>query len=324
MKHKIDAQFFPGWVRKCVTFTIDDGNVEMDRKFLDIVRPAGIKGTFNLCSHLTNQITPDEYRQFYEGYEIANHCKYHPFACQDHMDYVISDHSCELGKDPVSLSSDGKTEMLYPLPPDAAGRLGKNAEGMYHVLLERGLRLIANPERYVECIQQCHDELEEIFGKDSIRSFVWPFDRQNCEVVKKYLASMPYYGVRKSGTWGAEESFAMPPERMCWKMTAYSTDLMEKAVAYAAQPDDGTLKFFCFGAHSIDYERRWHQLQEFAGKFGNRPDEYYSATVGEIFGYEDAVKSLVVGENDIYNSSKTDLYLKVEGDKVLLRAGEKM
>ena len=48
---KIDLKFFPGWTRKSVTFTIDDGNVAMDKKFLDIVRPAGILGTFNLCSH---------------------------------------------------------------------------------------------------------------------------------------------------------------------------------------------------------------------------------------------------------------------------------
>lgn len=323
MKHRFDTQFFPGWTRKCVTFTIDDGNVEMDRKFLDIVRPAGIRGTFNLCSHLTNQMTPNGYRQLYAGYEIANHCKYHPFACQDYMNYVVSDHSCEPGKDPVSLSPDGKTEVLYPLPQDVVGRLGKNAEGMYHVLLGRGLRLLATPERYVECIRQCHDELEEIFGKGSVRSFAWPFDRQKCEVVEKYLAAMPYYGVRGSGKWGAEESFAMPPKRTYWKMTAYSTDLLEKAAAYVAQPDDGTLKFFCFGAHSIDYENRWHQLREFADTFGNRPKEYYSATVGEIFDYEDAVKALVIEQDSIYNPSGLDVYLKVDGEPVLLKAGEK-
>ena len=36
---QIDFQFFPGWTRKAITFTIDDGNVFMDRKFLEIVKP---------------------------------------------------------------------------------------------------------------------------------------------------------------------------------------------------------------------------------------------------------------------------------------------
>ena len=47
MKHIIDKNYFPGWVRKSVSFTIDDGNIEMDKKFIDIVRPAGVLGTFN-------------------------------------------------------------------------------------------------------------------------------------------------------------------------------------------------------------------------------------------------------------------------------------
>ena len=47
MTHVIDKNYFPGWVRKQVSFTIDDGNIEMDKKFIDIVRPAGVLGTFN-------------------------------------------------------------------------------------------------------------------------------------------------------------------------------------------------------------------------------------------------------------------------------------
>ena len=75
---RVDLNFFPGWTRKSVTFTIDDGNIPMDTKFLEIVRPAGILGTFNLCSHWMDKMSPEEYREFYRGYEIANHCKYHP------------------------------------------------------------------------------------------------------------------------------------------------------------------------------------------------------------------------------------------------------
>ena len=56
---QIDKNFFPGWVRKSITFTIDDGNIEMDKKFIDITVPAGIKGTFNLNTPL-KKLTPDE------------------------------------------------------------------------------------------------------------------------------------------------------------------------------------------------------------------------------------------------------------------------
>ena len=53
----LDVHFFPGWVRKSVSFTIDDGNIPMDEKFLSIVRPAGILGTFNLCTPLKKTMT---------------------------------------------------------------------------------------------------------------------------------------------------------------------------------------------------------------------------------------------------------------------------
>ena len=49
---KLDLNYYPGWTRKSITFTIDDGNLKLDRKFLDVVKPAGLKGTFNLCTPL--------------------------------------------------------------------------------------------------------------------------------------------------------------------------------------------------------------------------------------------------------------------------------
>ena len=64
--NKIDVNFYPGWTRKSVTFTIDDGNIPMDRKFISIVSPGGIKGTFNLNSNKMNDMTPEEYREFYK------------------------------------------------------------------------------------------------------------------------------------------------------------------------------------------------------------------------------------------------------------------
>ena len=87
----IDKNFFPGWTRKSITFTIDDGNVKYDSQFLDIVKPKGILGTFNLCSHLTSSLTPEEYREFYRGYEISNHMKYHPTAIPDGDKVTVSD-----------------------------------------------------------------------------------------------------------------------------------------------------------------------------------------------------------------------------------------
>ena len=91
MAHSIDVKFYPGWTRKAISFSIDDGHLDSDKKFMDIVEPYGIKGTFNLCSERLARMSPDEYREFYHGHEIANHCKYHPAAFVDGEEYDISD-----------------------------------------------------------------------------------------------------------------------------------------------------------------------------------------------------------------------------------------
>ena len=67
----IDLNYFPGWVRKSITFTIDDGNTVLDRKFMNYVKPAGITGTFNLKTPLKSELGADGYRELYRGYEIA-------------------------------------------------------------------------------------------------------------------------------------------------------------------------------------------------------------------------------------------------------------
>ena len=89
-KHVIDTAYFPGWTRKSFTFTIDDGNLEMDRRFLDIVKPRGILGTFNLCTPKFNELSAEGYRDFYRGYEIANHCKDHPTVERDGYEYPLA------------------------------------------------------------------------------------------------------------------------------------------------------------------------------------------------------------------------------------------
>ena len=50
-KHEVSKPYFPGFTRKSVTFSIDDGNLVLDKKFISIVAPYGIKGTFNLCGN---------------------------------------------------------------------------------------------------------------------------------------------------------------------------------------------------------------------------------------------------------------------------------
>lgn len=319
MSNRVDARFYPGWTRKAITFSIDDGYVPTDKKFMEILRPAGIRGTFNLCSHSANKMTPEEYREFYRDYEIANHCKYHPFAISENVQYRL----CEEPFDPtirdhVELAKEKgiAAKLLYRT----------DEEGLYQYNQRGGRYRVAEGEKYIALIREGHEELEAIFGKGSVRGYVWPFDRQENPVVEAYLRhnDLGYKSVRKTGERGAEEGFPVPKQRIYWQYTAIHNNFLEKAAAYAALPDDGELKFFCLGVHSADYEYagKWEDLKRFAELYGNRPEAFYSAPVSEIFDYADAVEQIIITEKEVVNPTAIDVYLKIDGEKQILKAGE--
>lgn len=304
MKHIIDKNYFPGWVRKSVTFTIDDGNVEMDKKFLDIVRPAGILGTFNLC--YSDRMSPEEYREMYSGYEIANHVIYHPEIFVPGTDYIFSEET--FNKE----TADIKTVYRHP---DVEGTWIVN--GYYYGISTERWLLIVNPERYNELLDETNEKLNNIFGEGTVRSFVWPFGQQvDYKGVLDHVKEIGYYGARDAGM--PVKSFSLPSDRLHWKYCAMDHDLLGKMEEYDSLSDDGNLKFFSFGVHSIDYERNssWDDLRTFCEKYGRRPDEFYYAAVGQIFDYEDAIAAMKITDTKIENTSNLTLYVKIDGKPV--------
>ena len=307
---QIDLNFFPGWVRKSITFTIDDGNMKLDRKFLDITEPAGLKGTFNINPPLKRG-TPGEYAAFYKGYENANHCKYHPMAFTPKM--------------PVRPVSD---DIFDKATADPAYLYRAEEENLYwgcEVPRNRWWH-VATDEKYLACSLDATEELEAIFGKGSIKDFVWPFGAQQNEAVFEGLKKQGFRSIRKTGNVMDSTGFALPADRMAWSYNANNTCMEEVGAKYESYPDDGELKFFAFGVHSHDFENAncWEVLIDFCEKYGNRPDTFWYASVGEIFDYEDAVKAVQITEDKIINPSPVDLYIKIDGEKVELKANSEI
>lgn len=311
MNHVIDKNFFPGWVRKSVGFTIDDGNIEMDKKFLDIVRPAGILGTFNLCG--VSDISPEEYREIYQGYEIANHVKLHPHIFEPGIEYPLTDEVFNLDTaDPTKFYRHPDVDGVYFVH-------GSFFNAKVYTDRTKWWFRITDADTYVRLIDMAHREFEEVFGKGSVRSFVWPFGKQtDYKKALEHVQNIGYYGARDAGS--PSDSFDMPAERIGWKYCATDWDIVTKMEKFESLPDDGNLKFFCFGVHSIDYDRGkgWERLSLFAERFGNRQEKYFYGTIGQIFDYEDAIKALVITDTTILNSSDLTLYLTVDGERVTL------
>ena len=305
---KIDFNFFPGWTRKAISFTIDDGCLDMDKKFLDIVRPCGIKGTFNISSNnVTRHNKPDMIRLVYSGYEISNHVKLHPAAFWD--------------GEPVKLSNDFFDEAMAD--KEVCYRAKETPEGTY-LRFKKDLtqwQYFCTAEGYIALVDQGKTELEEIFGENTVRGFVWPFCRWNNKKIIEYLTSH-YYGLRGGGKSSDEEydNFFLPYDRTDWKYNARHSDLIERAAQFEASSNDEKLKWFCFGVHSYDFERdgKWDDLRVFAQKYGNRPNDFWYATNIEVFDYEDAIKKLVIENGIVKNYSNVELYIKIDNKKITI------
>jgi hypothetical protein len=237
-----------------------------------------------------------------DGFEIANHVKYHPFPFIDGVENKFTDAPFDEANADPDLTYNGK------IP------------GHYMVKKGNGWRMACSDGDYIRYTKECNEELEEIFGKGSVTGFVWPYGKQNNRYVYEELCKMGFYGLRITGNTRDKDGFAIPKDRNNWSYNANNVALLEVAKMYEECPDDGTLKFFSFGVHSVDFERsgNWHELVEFAEKFGDRPGDYWYCTIREAFDYEDAVKALEITDNSVKNNSLLSVYVKINGEKIKL------
>lgn len=296
---------YPNGSRKAITFTIDDGNVRLDSKFMSYVKPAGICGTFNLCTPLTGFATKEEYREFYKGYGIANHCRYHAYPFTTDRPVVLRDEKFDAAT----------ADKAYGYKTDEAG--------LYRIHTYAWTYL-AEDDKYMECVDSCQKELEEIFGKGSIRGYIWPCGEQKNEEVYRRLVAYGFQSIRGTGCVEDSTGFAFPADRTKWSYNANYTDMTETGAKYDACPDDGELKFYCFGVHSHDFENagRWDVLEDFCAKYGNRPMDFYSASVAELFDYQDACEKAELRDGVLTNRSDIDIYVRKNGKAVCVSPGE--
>lgn len=297
--------FYPLFTKKALTFTMDDGNMKYDAMLLDILKPAGIKGTFNLCSNIhegREEIT----REFYRGYDIANHSKYHPLVNYDGVEYIIADEAFD--------SETANKDYIYRV---------EGHDGFYWQMQPNGWRQMVFEKDFIKFVEYGKRELDEIFGEGSVRDFVWPYREQDNAAAKEYIRRT-HRSARKTGCTIDLDGFSIPKDKKAWSYNANHINLLEVMEKYEAYPDDGDLKFFAFGVHSIDFERdsKWDDLKLFARKYGNRPDTYWYASVGEIFDYEEALSLLEIKDTSVNNRSSITLHLAIDGERISISPGE--
>ena len=310
----VNSNYYPGWVRKTITFSYDDGNYATDEKAIALINAAGMKATFNLYSFYSNSVVKSKGKEaliaLYDGHEIASHSKWHTAAIPSDHDYLNMD-----AYQDASASYGGQTGIYYYYAnyPDLTSKQPR-----------------ADDETYKKGITEGKKDLEKIFGEGSIRGFAYAYSRGSAykdELRDCVMENHDY--ARDSGNVAARTGFALPSDWSNWNSTAYYNDLITNAEKFAALPDDGSLKFFCAGVHTADFNKNpndgvnesyWYQLEDFCSIYGNNPETYWYATNIEIYDYVNALEALEITEEGIKNNSSVDVYVTIDGKKAVIKA----
>ncbi len=198
---------FPEGKHKVLTMSYDDGRVE-DRRLVKIFNENGIKGTFNLNSGILNderRIPQEEWKELYEGHEVACHTYTHPTIERCPIEQVIY----QVLEDRKNLEK----IMGYPVKGMAYPN-GSYSEEIMEVLPKLGIkysRIVGNsdgfamPRDYMEWKSTCHhnhnllqlgEQFCDLYKEQYLyMMYVWGHsyeftDRNNWELIEEFCEMM--------------------------------------------------------------------------------------------------------------------------------------
>lgn len=311
---KLQATYFPNYTKKAVTFTFDDANETYDSKVIDILKPAGMKATFNLATHnldLSTDASVAEIQDLYSGFEVANHTKYHPYPWDAYKDNEAYGTFTEFKGNDATDSS-----VVIAL---------KDSSTKGYLAVE---------DEYIKCIDAGHNEIEMIFGKGSVAGFAWPGSGPaNYTNLSNYVNSK-YDMIRASGkNEVSKTTFALPKNWKEWMYNANYTNVYSRAQEFANLEiaDSDELRWLSIGVHALGFYKEANVTEYDATNafiktvdlLKGKGNSYWYATNGEIFKYTKALE-LLETDNSTYvkNNSDVTLYIKINGARRTILPGE--
>ncbi len=305
----VQSDFFPGHTKKAVSVTLDDGDLTADGLVIAELKKAGIKGTFNLMSNTITQSNKQSYIDTYDGFEIANHVKYHAYSYEDNKS------SKTFKTEPVTRANNIS---LYVLETDTNG----TGQGY------------ADEANYIKCVDQGKSELEAVFGTDTVKSFVWPgggAGSYTTTLVPKLKAE--YKMIRVAAPTDDTNTFDLPVADengiwYNWKYTADHNTIASRTTAFADMKiaDNEPWQWFCLGVHSWQEHVKdgalSNDFKNMVLTLGNKPGTYWYAGTVEIHDYTEAVKDLVITEKSVTNPTDITLYIKINGIPFVIAPNE--
>lgn len=196
--------------------------------------------------------------------------------------------------------------------------LYKGHEVAVHTLTHKDLTKLNRDEIKKEVLEDRFN-LEKIYNYP-IRGMAYPYGTYNEEV----LSVLDEIGISYARTVEYTEMFNIPDDFLKWKPTCRHANpkLMEIAEKFLNSNSDNMQLFYLWGhSYEFDINDNWGIIEEFSKYISRRSDMWYATNI-EIYEYIKAVKSLVIEEDIIYNGSNEDVWIILDGNKKIIKAGE--
>ena len=326
----VNANYYPGFTRKAVTFSEDDGSATYDPLFIALLNEYGFKGTFNLLAAKSDY-------SIYAGHEIANH------GC--HVDGIKT-----TATTPYTLSKVLSTiKSLNDQLNSGLAKDGNTQNGSVTSFVHpftSGYRFLSDKVYTDESELSALATLFTAAGKPEYTAEKLG-KMKEADIFLDYLNAIGITSSRYvSNGYSGSTNFDLPEDFMLWQPTLHQSALKNTAAdgysntyanAFRDLADDGTLKVLYIWGHSFELVNEQYptssatstikeaDLIAFLNAFSG--DEYYKDTVSGIREYVEATRSLIVSGGKVYNPTDITVYITVtvedgEAKRIVLAPGE--
>lgn len=316
----VDANYYPGFVRKAVTFSFDDGpTLSSDNKVMDKLSASNYKATFNLITNtfLDENGTVYPTDTTYTAYNTTG------FTDGNNPEAVYDAYCNKVFNQFVTNIKNGNHEIAshsrYHLRFNAESN--PNASVMYN-----------KADNIKSSLLIGKTSLEKWLGSE-VRGFAYPYGYPGTSGKQfvDYLSEIGTCYARQSGYTG---KFDVPSDFMNWTCTSYFAGVSEdnlsaKSNEFWNLADDGELKLFSLWGHSWEFDAKtgvredtWSKLDKIIADMDSHKGEFWNPTNIEFYDYIKAKESLVITDDSVYNPSDIDVYVTINGVKKVVSAKE--
>jgi len=158
--------------------------------------------------------------------------------------------------------------------------------------------------------------LEKITG-NIVRGCSYAFGEYN-DTIADMLKNV---GIEYCRTVDSTNGFSMPSDFLRWKPSCHHNEAAQLVDTFLNKPDYMKLPLFYIWGHSFEFGREdsWDIIESLCQKLQGQEDVWYTTNV-DYMDYVKALRGLIfsVDKKQVVNPSKTKVYLKIDGECVVI------